>query len=195
MMNHEFFKWDFRFLEMARQVSLWSKDPSTKIGAIAVGLDGQILTQGYNGFPRGVEDLASRLNNREVKYDFVVHAEMNCIFNACLSGITLKDSTLYVFGLPICHRCTPGIIQVGVKKVVMAYDGENTKWMDSWKLSQTMLDEAGIDYIGFKYTGKHWDVTAGLDQSCQSKHALGFGHNPVSRAKSFSETKQHKPNI
>ena len=30
-------KWDKRFLEIAHQVATWSKDPSTKVGAIIVG--------------------------------------------------------------------------------------------------------------------------------------------------------------
>jgi len=184
----DFFKWDFRFLEMARQISLWSKDPSTKIGALAVGDDGQILAQGYNGFARGVEDSFERLNNREVKYDFIIHAEHNCIFNACLNGVRLKDSTLYVFGLPICHKCSPGIIQVGIKKVVMAFDREDKRWMDSWDKSKVMLDEAGVDYLGFSFTGKHWDVTARLAEGCQSQHAFGFGHGPLHRPKSVGQT-------
>ena len=49
-------KWDLRYLKLAEEVSSWSKDPSSKIGAIAVGNKGQVLAQGYNGFPRGVID-------------------------------------------------------------------------------------------------------------------------------------------
>ena len=83
-------KWDGRFLDIAREISTWSKDPSRKIGAIAVR-DRKILATGYNGFPKGIEDTPTRLNIREVKYQYVVHAEMNCIYNAAENGVSLRD--------------------------------------------------------------------------------------------------------
>ena len=58
-------KWDLRYLELAEHISTWSKDPSTKIGSIAIGKNGQVLSQGYNGFPRGVIDSTERLKDRE----------------------------------------------------------------------------------------------------------------------------------
>ena len=61
-------------------------------------------------FQRGIKDSEERLNNRERKYELVVHAEMNAIYNASLNGVSLKDSTLYVYGLPICDECAKGII-------------------------------------------------------------------------------------
>ena len=80
-------KWDKRYLELARHISEWSKDPSTKIGAIAIGDHGQVLSQGYNGFPRGINDDTFRLTVREVKYKYIVHAEMNAIYNASFNGV------------------------------------------------------------------------------------------------------------
>ena len=71
-------KWDMRYMALAKEVSTWSKDPSTQVGTVAVGSKGQVLSQGYNGFPRGVDDDISRLEIRETKYKYVVHAEMNC---------------------------------------------------------------------------------------------------------------------
>ena len=61
-------KWDIRYLKLAKEVSKWSKDPSVQVGAIAVGEIGQVLAQGYNGFPRGVKDDMSRYEDRETKY-------------------------------------------------------------------------------------------------------------------------------
>ena len=89
-------KWDKRYIELAKQISTWSKDPSRKIGAVAVGSKGQILSQGYNGFPRGILDLQERYDNREVKYKHVVHAEMNVIYNATFSGVSLDGASLFV---------------------------------------------------------------------------------------------------
>jgi len=68
-------KWDQRYLEVARVVGTWSKDPSTQIGAVAVGLKGQILAQGYNGFARGIFDDIDRYEDRPTKYKYIVHAE------------------------------------------------------------------------------------------------------------------------
>lgn len=151
-------KWDLRYLEMASQIAQWSKDPSSKLGAVVIGDNGQILSQGYNGFARGVEDSIDRLNDRETKYDYVVHAEMNCIFNACLNGVSLKGSTIYVFGLPVCHRCAPGLIQVGIKRVVMSCPHDQPdkmlRWTDSWKKTKTMFQEADIRYVRYGHNIK-----------------------------------------
>ena len=140
--------WDTKYLRLAKEVSTWSKDPSTRVGAVAIGSKGQVLAQGYNGFPRGIHDSESRLTNREEKYKFVVHAEMNCIFNATYNGVSLDGATIYVTGLPVCSECAKGLIQVGIKKVVMPrIDDMPEKWRESWKLSQAMFDEAGITAV------------------------------------------------
>ena len=80
-------KWDKRFLRVAQEISTWSKDPSKQIGAVAVNSDRRILATGYNGFPKGIEDSPERYIDRTIKYDLVVHAEMNCIYNATFNGI------------------------------------------------------------------------------------------------------------
>ena len=113
--------WDNRWLEIAQLISTWSKDPSTKIAAIAVK-DKRLIATGYNGFPRNIEDLNDRWSNKEEKYKYVVHAEMNCIYNANYHNQSLKGSTMYVVGLPVCHECAKGIVQVGVTRVVTHYD-------------------------------------------------------------------------
>ena len=138
-------KWSRRYLDVAKEVATWSKDPSKKIGAIAVGDKGQILSQGYNGFPRGVKDTDNRYNVREEKYKYVVHGEMNCIYNACNSGVSLNGATLYVTGLPVCSECAKGIIQVGISKVVMEYPKDiPDNWKESMILTQQMFLEAGV---------------------------------------------------
>ena len=140
--------WDKRFLDLAEHISTWSKDPSKKIGAVAVGAQRQILAQGYNGFPRGIDDTTDRYDNREEKYKLVVHAEMNVIYNASYNGVSLNGSTLYVHGLPVCSDCAKGIIQVGVKNVIMRKAKTPDVWLDSWKRTETMFKESGV-YYGF----------------------------------------------
>lgn len=152
----KFDKWTERFLDLAKAVSTWSKDPSTKIGAVAVGSQGQIVSQGYNGFPRGIIDTETRLSVREEKYKFVVHGEMNCIYNSCLNGISLKDTTIYVYGLPVCSECAKGIIQVGIKAVVAQYDPNNLnpRWAESNLLTEQLFNEAGVSYFKFDTNGE-----------------------------------------
>lgn len=142
-------KWDIRFIELAREYSKWSKDPSSQIGAVAVNpVHKNILSHGYNGFPRGILDLKERLEDRPTKYMFVVHAEMNCIYNATLTGTSLNESHLYVWGLPVCSECAKGVIQVGIKKVFWSTDKQpSDKWLESYDQTCLMLNEAGVEMV------------------------------------------------
>lgn len=139
-------KWDVRFMDMARMVATWSKDPSSQIGAVAVNDERRILATGYNGFPKGIDDSEERLNNRAEKYPRIVHAEMNALMNALYSGVTLKDATLYVHGLPVCSECAKCVIQAGVRRVVIpSYDNTPGNWLDVWEnQSAPMFKEAGV---------------------------------------------------
>jgi len=140
------FKWNQRYMKLAQEVSTWSKDPSTKVGAVAIGDKGQVLAQGYNGFPRGVRDVEKRLKDRDQKYKMMVHAEMNCIYNATYNGTSLDGAELYVYGLPVCSECAKGIIQVGIKKVIMQETRIPDRWIESSSLSTKLFNEAGVDW-------------------------------------------------
>lgn len=140
--------WNTRYINLAKEISTWSKDPSKKIGAVAIGDNGQVLSQGYNGFPRGILDLQERYDDRPTKYKYVVHAEMNCIYNATLNGVSLKGATMYVHGLPVCSECAKGIIQVGIKKVFWNLDSEIPEiWLESLNLTIDLFEEAGIEFV------------------------------------------------
>ena len=139
-------KWHYRFMNLAKEVASWSKDPSTKVGAVAVK-DGRVLALGYNGFPRGVEDSTERYNNKQEKYQLVVHAEVNCIYNATYHGLSLNNADLYIYGLPCCNECAKGIIQVGIKRVFMQDIKNDDKWNSSWQFTKAMFEEAKIEYI------------------------------------------------
>src|SRR5210317_1151786 len=97
-------KWDLRFLELAKHISHWSKDPSTQVGAVAVR-NRRILATGYNGFPRGVADLPGRLENRNEKYLRTVHAEANAVAQAARNAISLEGSDIYVWPFLPCSSC------------------------------------------------------------------------------------------
>ena len=140
--------WGDKYTHLAKEISTWSKDPSTQVGAVVIGEHGQLLSQGYNGFPRGIKDSEERLNNRERKYELVVHAEMNAIYNASLTGVSLKGSVLYVYGLPICNECAKGIIQVGIQKVVaMRPEKYNIAWEESINNARALFNEADVMYL------------------------------------------------
>jgi len=133
-------KWDHRFLDLADRIAAWSKDPSTKVGAIIVRPNRTLCSVGYNGFPRGVEDTEERYEDRETKYQMVVHAEINAILTA---EEELKAYTLYVSPLHPCPQCAAAIIQVGIKRVVSreTFRGD---WKDRLAVSQKMFKEAGV---------------------------------------------------
>ena len=136
-------KWNKRYLDLARDIAQWSKDPSTQCGAVVIGESGQVLSQGYNGFPRGMDDSDELYKNRETKYDRIVHAEMNAIYNASRTGVSLEGATAYIHGLPCCHECAKAMIQVGIKEVVMG-EASNIRWNDSCGKGMDYLNEANV---------------------------------------------------
>ena len=139
-------KWDVRFTKLAREVATWSKDPSTQIGAVIVNDERRVLATGYNGFPKGIADTPERYDNKEVKYETVIHAEMNAIYNAAANGISCKDATLYVYGLPVCSNCAKGIVQTGINRIVMDATDVPQRWIDSFDKTKDMFDEVGISW-------------------------------------------------
>ena len=137
-------KWDGRFLNLAKHISEWSKDPSTKVGCVVVGIDREIRSTGFNGFPRGIEDSMDRLEDREQKYPLICHAEENAIMHAARIGISLKDCSAYVTWPP-CSRCARSLIQAGVNEVVYPSDSEMPeRWKDDFEIAIGMMEEAGV---------------------------------------------------
>lgn len=139
-------KWDRRFLQLAKQVSTWSKDPSICVGAVLVNDLKQVVGMGYNGFARGVADTEERLNDREMKLKLVVHAEVNAILQA---GHAARGAMLYVYPSfmlpPICHDCCKTAIQAGVAGIVGYIPDESNprvqRWKDSIAVAREMWDE------------------------------------------------------
>jgi len=131
-------KWDQRFMRLAEEVSTWSKDPSTKVGAVIVDESRRIVGIGYNGFPRGVGDQEERYLDKSVKYAMIVHAEANAILNA----IAKPESSLYCTKAP-CSECMKLIIQCGfVKRIVSPPWDVDGKWGEDAKHAITMFNEA-----------------------------------------------------
>jgi dCMP deaminase len=141
-------KWDQRFIDLAKYISDWSKDPSTKVGAVITHpVSKRIISTGFNGFPAGVEDTAGRLENREIKYEMVVHAELNALLFA---GHGADGATLYVYPLAPCARCAVTIIQAGIKRIVAPRpDFDHERWGATLKVAHDLFTEADltVDYL------------------------------------------------
>lgn len=136
LQNYEI--WDRRFLQLAELISSWSKDPSTKVGAVITN-GNKIISLGYNGFPSKIED-DSRLLNREEKYKIIIHAERNAILFANQS---LDNCTIYTYPFMPCSSCASLIIQSGINRVV-SYGTIPERWKESFDLSKNLLKEARI---------------------------------------------------
>lgn len=144
--------WNKFFIDLANTISFKSKDKSTKVGAVITDSDNSVLSIGYNGFPRGVNDDEQSRHDRPKKYLFVSHAEANAIFNAARNGIRLLDSTLYLNYKQPCSECTKAIIQSGIKRIVypnIPFPGKGEQWKESLSIAQEMIEESGIECIEY----------------------------------------------
>lgn len=137
---------DEYFMRHVYLAASMSKDPRTKIGAVLVK-DGVIISEGFNGLPRGVRDYKTRLDDRELKYKFVVHGEHNAILNCARNGVSTLGSTLYTQGVP-CNECAKAIVQAGIKRVIIHNRwpdmGSSEKWVEAAKITKEMFAEADI---------------------------------------------------
>jgi len=136
-------KWDHRFLTLARHVAGWSKDPSTKCGAVIADIEHRIVSIGFNGFPMGIEDDPLFLANREAKYERMIHAEMNALLFMSSRG---EGRTLYTVPFLSCARCAVHVIQAGIAMVV-APPCRIPRWQESIELSKILFAEAGVGVL------------------------------------------------
>lgn len=141
-------KWTKRFMALAEHIAGWSKDPSTKVGAVIVGKGHEgkkVLGIGFNGFPRGVDDSEWRYQARPVKYSLVVHSEANAILDA--SGRQLHGCALITTKFP-CSACAKLIIQAGIATVICpAVDLQNPadeRWYEDAKIASLMFGESDV---------------------------------------------------
>lgn len=140
--------WDAYFIKMSKLVATKSKDRSTQVGAVIVGTDNEVLSIGFNGFPRGVDDHVECRHERPAKYMFVCHAETNAIYNAARIGVKLKGSRMYMnFDPTPCCDCTKGVIQAGIVEIIgpnIPFPGKGDMWVESLRVADEMLLEAGV---------------------------------------------------
>jgi dCMP deaminase len=119
--------WDEYFLNIAKAVSIKSKDPRCAVGAVIVSNGNVILSTGFNGLARGVHDDDQTLLDVDEKMKVICHAENNAIVNAArVGGRPLEGTTIYVTKFP-CLACCNAIIQAGVRRI---YTHDGSFWND-----------------------------------------------------------------
>lgn len=137
---------ELRYMKFAEVAASFSKDPSTKVGAVVVDDELSVLATGYNGFARGVNDSEDRLCDRNLKLRLTVHAELNCLLAAARTGRRLDGATMIVSSLFPCEACASAIVQAGIKRVI-APKIMNERWMESNKMAKTIFEEANVEVI------------------------------------------------
>ena len=139
-------KWDLRFLDLAKLVSTWSKDPSTKTGAVIVSPDRRVVSVGFNGFPKNMLDLPENYSNREEKYSRIVHCEMNALLFAKEST---AGCTLYTWPLISCDRCFVHMAQAGLTRFVAPKPSLEviSRWGDAMDRVRKYVKETGLELV------------------------------------------------
>lgn len=134
-------KWNLRFLFLAKHVAGWSKDPSTKVGSVLFDSENRVISLGYNGLPKGLDD--KNIQDRERKYKTIIHAEINAIL---FSQKQLENCKIATWPFMPCSNCSSAIIQTGIKTCIFprAYGDRAMRWADSFLLAKEQFEEAGI---------------------------------------------------
>ena len=139
-------RWVEYFQELAHTIKKKSKDKNTQIGVVIVGKDKEIISTGYNSFPRGINDGVLKRQERPEKYYWFEHAERNAIYNAARIGVSTKGSTMYLScGVP-CADCARAIINAGITRIFVERNDytKGPHWADSQERSWMMFDESGV---------------------------------------------------
>jgi dCMP deaminase len=174
--------WDKRFLRIAEEVRLWSKDPGTKVGCVLVN-ERRILSTGYNGFPQTISDDLDRYIDREYKLSVTVHAEANAILNAAKNGTRVQGSTLYVT-FPPCSQCASAIIQAGVAQIVCPDPASAPeRWRSNFKAANNLFYEAGVKVLYYS------DADLCLTETAPSAGPTGLTDNSTGVPESSEEMK------
>ena len=140
--------WDQRFMDLAATVASWSKDPSTKAGAVIVRGDKSIASVGFNGFPRTMRDDPDLYEDREKKYSRIVHCEVNALLHA---RERVEGYTLFTYPFMCCDRCVVQMIQAGIARFVFpkATPEQEERWHDAFVKTSSYI-EAGVEVTEMK---------------------------------------------
>ena len=145
------------WINVAHDISTESKDRSTKVGCVIISPKNTILTTGWNGFPRGVDDNDPAKHERPDKYKWTEHAERNAIYNhARVGGGPLEGSTAFLNWEPYpCEECMRALAQSGICTIVgpnrpFGGVGNGTHY-DTDTITRRMIEETGVEIIIIEY--------------------------------------------
>lgn len=149
---HKPTKWDYYFMNLAKLSASMSKDPSTKVGASIMAPDKSVLSVGYNGLPPDMEDTEDILNNREVKYKYIIHAERNAV-NFALRKHISDGCTLYTTLIP-CEECYELIRNNKIKKIVSLIPDNDyiERYGKQWT---NVIEKSILDSCSFYFLDDH----------------------------------------
>lgn len=131
-------RYDIAYMKMAEAFSKLSYAERAKVGCVIVSPEDQVISQGYNGMPSGMnnccehEEQGKLISNSEV-----LHAESNAITKCAKWGGKTDGATIYITLSP-CMECAKLIIQAGIKRVVFKEKYRNTDAL-------TLLADVGIE--------------------------------------------------
>lgn len=140
--------WDTYFMSMAYLVAMRSKDANTHIGAVVVDNSNNVVSTGYNSFPRNIDDSRLERQVRPEKYFWFNHAEENAVANAAYIGTSLRGCRMYTNGIPCMERCAGPIINSGIKEVIVDANWNNDngdKWQQQALKTKELFAEADVE--------------------------------------------------
>ena len=110
-------KLDEAYLNICTEWSKLSSARRKQVGCIIVK-DGAIISDGYNGTPKGFDNNCEILYDGELKTkEEVLHAESNAITKLAKSTQSSLGATMYITISP-CVGCAKLIIQSGITRVI-----------------------------------------------------------------------------
>ncbi|NDG52985.1 MAG: CMP deaminase [Flavobacteriia bacterium] len=136
------------YLKISKTWSTLSKAKRQKVGCLIVK-NGSIISDGYNGTPKGFDNKCEMLDPRfcwsqEVTKPEVLHAESNAITKLAKSTQSSVGATMYITISP-CVECAKLIIQSGITRVVFGRVYKNLKGV-------TLLKKAKIEVTNYEST-------------------------------------------
>lgn len=179
-------EWDDYFWWIAKAASIKSKDPRCRVGAVIVSADNVVLTTGFNGLPRGVDDEKEILENVDEKLKVICHAEQNAIINAARMGIAVQGASIYVTKFP-CLACCSSIIQAGITRIYTRddwywdddpFDGlkDGDHWRKRRAIRQTHIVVDAPNHP--EYSPVNVNARKPPDRDPDAMHKGGSGHQP-----------------
>ena len=141
---------DLEFLGLAEYVSRWSKDPSTKVGAVIVRPNRSVCSVGFNGFPQGMPDHPELYANREEKYSRIIHGEINALN---FTTEKVEGYTLYTVPFMPCDRCFVQMVQAGITRFVFpkATPEQLTRWGAAFDRVRAYAEECQVQLVELEY--------------------------------------------